>query len=339
MHTEHAFALTAAGFVMTLSLTVAASLAEANPKLWAREWPNTDFSRTSVDFGDIKSGGPGKDGIPAIDEPQFVPAAMLLKESDWLGPDEPVISVQIGLDARAYPVSTLMWHEIVNDEFNGVPLSITYCPLCNSGIVFNRTVGGRVLDFGVSGKLRHSDMVMYDRQTESWWQQFLGVAIVGEMLGTELEMVPARMESFARFVGRYPDGMVLIPKEPRKRRYGANPYERYDSSRRPFLYDGDYDGPVPPLARVVAIGNDAWSLDYVREQKRIEIGDMVIAWVAGQNSPLDRSTVRRGRDIGNIIVRRRNEDGKFEDVVHDIPFAFAFKAFRPDGVIHVGTDG
>ncbi len=168
MRSDNALVLSIIGFIVAVSVTLAASLAEANPKRWAREWPNTDFTRTSINFNEIRSGGPGKDGIPAIDDPQFVPAPMLLKDSDWLGPDEPVISVVVGLDARAYPVSTLMWHEIVNDEFNGVPLAITYCPLCNSGIVFKRTVGERVLDFGVSRKLRHSDMVMYDRQTESW---------------------------------------------------------------------------------------------------------------------------------------------------------------------------
>lgn len=339
MRTEHAFALTAIGFITTLCLTFAASLVEAQPKRWEREWPKTDFSRTSVDFDEIESGGPGKDGIPAIDDPQFVPAAMLLKESDWLGPDEPVISVRVGDDARAYPVSTLMWHEIVNDTVGGLPLTITYCPLCNSGVVFKREVDGQLLDFGVSGKLRHSDMVMYDRQTESWWQQFLGRAIVGRLLGTKLEPYPARMESITRFAERNPDGMILIPNDPQARRYGANPYERYDSSRKPFLYDGEYDGPVKPLARVVAVGDEAWALDLVHSQTRIESGDLVITWEAGQNSPLDKRFIREGRDIGNVVVQRRNADGSLEDVAHDIPFAFAFKAFRPDGVIYAEDDG
>jgi hypothetical protein len=204
MRTESAFAFVAAGFVIALSVTVATSLAAANPKRWANEWPVTDFSCTAVDFSEIGSGGPGKDGIPTIDDPKFAPASLLHKETDWLGPDEPVISVAVGPVARAYPVSILMWHETVNDEINGIPLTITYCPLCNSGLVFKRRVGGRVLDFGVSGKLRHSDMVMYDRQTESWWQKFLGRAIVGAVLGTELETYPARMESFSHFLADIP---------------------------------------------------------------------------------------------------------------------------------------
>lgn len=328
---------TTARLVAVLCLVFAGTTAHANPKRWASEWPNTDFSQTTIDFSDIKSGGPGKDGIPAIDNPQFAPATLIQKETDWLGPDEPVISLSVEGEARAYPVSTLMWHEMVNDTVNGLPLTITYCPLCNSGIVFKRTVGDRVLDFGVTGKLRHSDMVMYDRQTESWWQQFLGQAVVGEMLGTELETYPARMESFSRYIARHPDGVVLVPREPRTRNYGGNPYRKYDSARKPFLYDGRYDGPVPPLARVIAIDNHAWSLEYVREAGQLEAGGLLISWEAGQNSPLDAGSVREGRDIGNVVVQRRDEEGTWTDVAHDIPFAFAFKAFRPDGIIHTGA--
>ena len=330
------FGKTTACLSAALCFVLANASADANPKRWSKEWPNTDFSRTSIDFSDVKSGGPGKDGIPAIDNPRFVPAAMIQKETDWLGPDEPVISVTVDGEARAYPVSTLMWHEIVNDDFNGLPLTVTYCPLCNSGIVFKRTVGDRVLDFGVSGKLRHSDMVMYDRQTESWWQQFLGLAVVGEMLGTELETYPARMESFSRFLARHPAGDVLVPRDPGSRNYGGNPYRKYDSARKPFLYDGRYDGPVPPLSRVVAIGNQAWTLDMVRELGHVESGDIIISWEAGQNSPLDAGLVRKGRDIGNVVIQRKYQDGTLMDVAHDIPFAFAFKAFRPDGVIYTG---
>ena len=100
---------------------------------------------------------------------------------------EPVIGLVVNGDARAYPLKILIWHEIVNDTVGGVPVTVTYCPLCNSAIVFERTVDGRVLDFGTTGKLRNSDLVMYDRQTESWWQQFSGTAIVGAMTGTKLD--------------------------------------------------------------------------------------------------------------------------------------------------------
>jgi hypothetical protein len=151
---------------------------------WRAEWPQTDFSRHSVPFEEIISGGPPKDGIPSIESPSFVTAA----EADLPG-EEPVIGLVLDGDARAYPLRILMWHEIVNDEVGGVPVAVTYCPLCNTGIVFDRRIEGRVLEFGTTGKLRKSDLVMYDRQTESWWQQFLGEAIVGELTGTWLEMI------------------------------------------------------------------------------------------------------------------------------------------------------
>jgi hypothetical protein len=154
------------------------------------------------------------------------------------------------------------------------------------------------------------------------------------MLGTELETYPARMESFTRFLDRHPDGEVLVPREPGKRGYGSNPYRRYDSSRKPFLYDGRYEGPVPALSRVVAVGQEAWALDLVRTQGRIEAGDLIITWAPGQNSPLDKAVIREGRDIGNVVLQRRGADGTLSDAAYDIPFAFAFLAFCPDGIIH-----
>ena len=302
----------------------------ADPQAWQREWPETDFSRHSVAFDEIMSGGPPKDGIPSIDDPAFAPVAAV----DDLAPTEPVMSISVGGDARAYPLRILIWHEIVNDVVGGVPVAVTYCPLCNSGVVFDRRLDGQVLEFGTTGKLRHSDLVMYDRQTESWWQQYLGEAIIGALTGRTLERLPARLESFERFAERHPGGQVLVPGDPGLRQYGRNPYAGYDSSPAPFLYRGDYDGPVPPLARVVAVGDQAWSLDSLRASGRIEQGDLVLTWQPGQASALDAPRIADGADVGNVTVQRRTAGGVLEDAVHDIPFAFAFHAFHPDGVIH-----
>ncbi len=144
--------------------------ADAMMRQWERAWPLTDFTKHSVDLNDIKSGGPSKDGIPSIDRPHFAPAQTVTA----LGTIEPVISLSINGDARAYPLRVLMRHEIVNDVGGGVPVAVTYCPLCNAAIVFERTVDGDVVEFGTTGNLRNSDLVMYDRSTESWWQQFTG---------------------------------------------------------------------------------------------------------------------------------------------------------------------
>ena len=224
-----------------------------------------------------------------------------------------------------------MSHEIVNDTLGGVPISVTYCPLCNSAIVFDRRIGDTVYDFGVSGKLRNSDLVMWDRQTESWWQQFTGEGIVGAMTGTQLTMLPVRTEAFDRFAARYPDGKVLL--SPRGRS-GTNPCAGYDSSSRPFLYRGRFPAGIRPLAYVVAVGKEAWPIEQLRQQKRVEAGDLVITWEAGQNAAMDRRTIAQSRDIGNVIVQRRDGDD-LVDAVHDVTFAFAFHAFHPDGTIHL----
>ncbi|MFQ5799057.1 MAG: DUF3179 domain-containing (seleno)protein, partial [Bacteroidota bacterium] len=164
------------------------------------EWQRTDFTKSSVDLDEIMSGGPPKDGIPPIDKPLFVS----FDEADsWLAAVEPVIGLDIDGEARAYPLQILTWHEIVNDIIADTPVSVTFCPLCNAAIAFDRRVEHEgkmlVLDFGTTGKLRKSDLVMYDRQTESWWQQFTGEAIVGELTGTELTLLAAPLISYKQF--------------------------------------------------------------------------------------------------------------------------------------------
>jgi len=164
------------------------------------EWPKTDFTNSSVDHDEILSGGPPKDGIPSIDDPKFVTAT---EASEWLADKEPVISLKIGDVIRAYPLQILTWHEIVNDVLGDTAVSVTFCPLCNASIVFNRDLDGVRYDFGTTGRLRRSDMVMYDRQTESWWQQFTGEAIIGELNGAVLEQINSNIVSFAAFKEQY----------------------------------------------------------------------------------------------------------------------------------------
>ncbi len=307
------------------ALTLGVTAADADPNFWKHEWPQTDFSTTTVDnWVEIMSGGPPKDGIPAVDDPQFI----TVSDEDRLEAREAVVTVELdGERPRAYPIRYLMWHEIVNDRIGDMPVSVTYCPLCNSFMVFDGRVDGRELTFGVSGKLRNSDMVMYDRQTESWWQQAIGTGIVGEMTGTELTLLPTWMESWQEFSTRNPDGLVMAqPSFPRQ--YGRNPYVRYDSSRRPFLYNGEMPPhDIAPLMRVVRVGDKAWTMERVREAGEITEAGVTISWASGQASALDQSSVAEGRDVGTIRVR----DASGNDVAHDVMFAFAFHAFWPDG--------
>ena len=318
------------GLALVLSALVLPAVARAGPEEWRREWPRTDFSRHSLPYDEFVSGGPPKDGIPAIDHPPFVSVA----EARGLVPHEPVISVAIGGEARAYPLGVMIWDEIVNDTVGGMPIAVTWCPLCNSSVVFDRRAGGRTLSFGTTGKLRNSDLVMYDRETESWWQQFGGDCIVGTLLGAELKYLPARVESVERFRTRFPHGRVLVPPDPEGRDYGRNPYAGYDSAVRPFLYRGSLPQGVPPLARVVSVGGEAWTLDLVKSRRRLEVGDLVITWELGQSSPLDAAQIDAGQDIGNVVVQRRTARG-LEDAVYDVSFAFAFHAFHPRAPIHV----
>lgn len=309
-------------------LAVLAGVAIANPSWWKSEWERTDFTKHSVDLAEI-SDVLSKDRIPSIDQPRFVAAA----EVQNLADTEPVIAFTRNGESHGYPLRILVWHEIVNDTVGGVPVAVTYCPLCNSAIVFDRRVGGRVLDFGTTGKLRNSDLVMYDRQTESWWQQFVGEAIVGEMTGEQLAMLPARVESFARYRERVPDGQLLVPTVPGTRAYSENPYPWYDSSAVPRFFRGELPDDIEPMARVVSVNGAAWSLALLRDKGMVTAGDIVLTWEAGQNSALDSPVIANGRDVGNVVVQRRRGD-VLEDVVHDVTFAFVFNAFFPDGVIH-----
>lgn len=330
----------------TFMVSVFGASALASPAAWRAEWPRTDFARHNVPFAEIRSGGPPKDGIPAIDAPSFERLAGG-KASGWsarLDPKEPVIGLTVEGDARAYPLSVLMWHEIVNDTVGGLPVAVTYCPLCNAALVFVRRAGGRDLDFGTTGKLRHSDLVMYDRQTESWWQQFTGEAIVGAMTGETLKLVPSRLESFERFRARHPDGQVLVPTDPSLRAYGRNPYAGYDAAgQKPFLYDGAMPEGIDPMERVVAVEtapgkHEAWALTLLRENGTIRHGDLVLQWNPGQASALDAGTVAGGRDVGNVVVQRER-GGQAADIPYDVTFAFVFHAFRKDSPIHKAEKG
>ena len=312
---------------LALAATLAglAQMATANPDRWKSEWPNTDFTKSSVGWSEIMSGGPPKDGIPALNEVAFHSVGEEREVEDR----EPVITVELeGSTPRAYPIRYLTWHEIANDVIDGTPVAVTFCPLCNSGIVFDRRVNGELRTFGVSGKLRNSDMVMFDRETESWWQQAIGTGIVGEHLGDELTSLPAWMESFAEFKARNPDGLMMSQPTGHSRAYGANPYVRYDSSRRPFLYDGKMPPhDIPPLMRVVRVGDRAWPMARLQAEPEISEAGVVISRAFGQASALDSRVIGKGKDVGTVRVR----DGQGNDVPHDVLFAFAFHAFWPEG--------
>lgn len=290
-------------------------LPDEPPPFGAEREFSTDFSKHSVPYSEILSGGPPKDGIPPIDDPKF---QSTIEADEWLADREPVVFVQVGDDARAYPIQILMWHEIVNDTVGGEPLMVSFCPLCNTAIAFKSTFDGQVLDFGTTGRLRFSNLIMYDRQTETWWQQATGDAIAGEHTGAQLEFYPAAIISWKDFKTQYPDGKVLSRDTEHPRDYGRNPYYGYDDINQvPFLFRGETPGQLPPMARVLTVDLNgeatAYPYDVLSEASVVNdtVGGEAIAvfWAEGTASALDRTKIPEGREVGAAVAYSRVLDG------------------------------
>ena len=302
-----------------------------SPRFSTTGW-ETNFCIHSVPYDEIFSGGPPRDGIPPLDAPSF---ETIESANIWLEDVEPVIAFENNGEARAYPLQILIWHEIVNDVVGDDPVVVTFCPLCNTALVFARpTINGERLTFGTSGNLRLSDLVMWDRQTQSWWQQFNGEAIVGDLTGTQLEFLPSGIVSWSDFKSKYPDGQVLSKDTGFPRSYGRNPYTGYDSINSfPFLFDGNLNDLLPPMARVLGIllengEGGAFSLDLLMENlvQNEVLGDTPIAifWKSGTSSAVDQGTISQGRDVGTtgvflstvndqVLTFSANNDGTFTD--------------------------
>ena len=334
---------------------------------------NTDWSKHSIEYHDLLSGGPPRDGIPPIDQPKFIENQLA---AQWLKPNDPVIALEINGDARAYPLQILTWHEIVNDVVGEIPVTITFCPLCNSAIVFKRNHQGITYDFGTSGLLKHSD-VMYDLQTESLWQQFTGEAIVGVMTGEQLLMIPSGLISFEQFQAAYPAGKIISKETGHSREYGRNPYPGYDDIRNnPFLFRDPLDERLPAMARVVTVSDgkyhNAYPVELLEKLGVIhhQLGNqaVVIFHQDGVSSALDTTRIANGDDVGatgvfvplvgkqelTFIKERGFVDeqtgshwnivgqailgplkGKqLERLVHADQFWFSWGAFRPDTLIY-----
>lgn len=297
---------TSLGLATLVTLIAGSACAESPPRGASSEF-DTDFTRHNIPYDEILSGGPPKDGIPAIDKPVFL---SIDDADDWLKGKEGVVVYRQEDEVRAYPLQVLMWHELVNDRVGGQPVTISYCPLCNTAIAYDGRVGDRELTFGTTGRLRYSNMVMYDRETESWWQQADGKAIVGKLLGETLTMLPAPILSWDRFKSRYPDGKVLSKNTGHRRDYGRNPYQGYDNVRsEPFLYQGpETDSSLPSMTRIVAVehGADATAYTFDDLKKNHIINHTVdglpvaLFWQKGAASALDRSRVADGQDIGMV---------------------------------------
>ena len=287
-----------------------------NPGFRAVPGFRTDFSRAIIAASDVLSGGPSKDGIPAVDRPVFEPVSAA---DEWLGEDEPVFVVEADGQTHVYPVQILTYHEIVNDVIGNTPLSITYCPLCNSGLTFSREFNGEVLDFGTTGRLRYSNLIMYDRQSETWWQQATGEGLVGRLAGFRLDLYPMLMLPWDRARDRYPEASVLSRDTGFSRPYGNNPYSGYDTSRQPFLYSGPRaPGPFTAMDRVLevvhATESAAFPYPVLEEELVVQrvVGGLpvVVFWSPGTSSALDSSSIADGRDVGTANAFSSSAGGR-----------------------------
>lgn len=281
-----------------------ASEREDVPSALSQPLDHPSLPEPLVDPEDVVSGGPPPDGIPPVDDPVFLATG----EVDFLAGDEPVVAIEVGGEHRAYPVQIMIWHEIVNDEIAGMPVSVTYCPLCNSALAFDRRLGDRLLTFGTSGKLYRSDLVMYDRQTESLWSQLEGRAIAGHLTGDVLARLPVQTVTWDQWREAHPDGQVLSRDTGAERDYGRNPYVGYDEAADdPFLFSGEADPRLLPKERVLGLGDTdgeptAIVLSDLAEQRVVELdvaGQPVVAWaVSGLRSALDTAEIDAGRQVG-----------------------------------------
>lgn len=224
----------------------------------ARTLNGFDLSNSLIYQGHIMPGGPGKDGIPAIDRPVFEQP----DQATWLKPDSRVLGVVHNGIAKAYPIAILNWHEIVNDRFSDEGIVVTYCPLCGSGVVYQASVAGQSFTFGVSGLLYNSDVLLYDRQTDSLWSQLHNHAISGPMKGQPLTPLPSSHTRWDRWREQYPQTLVLSRNTGNARDYNRNPYSGYDESPLLFFPVEFMSRAYHPKERVIGIELDGVAKAY-----------------------------------------------------------------------------
>lgn len=285
-----------------------------------REVKITNGVKHSVPLEEILAGGPPKDGIPSIDNPKFISVG---EASEWLKDNEPGIAISMAGVNRFYPYQILVWHEIVNDTINGKKVLVTYCPLCLTGFVFDPVVQGERVEFGTSGKLWKSNLVMYDRKTDSYWSQVLGEAVVGEMTGAKLAMIPSDQILFGNWKKKFPNGQVLSRDTGATRFYGYNPYGDYFSATNLALsLAKPSDNRLPNDAFIFGIVADGGAKAYYVEsvKEKGEVRDEFAGSVY---------VLRHEKDLDIVRMFKELPDGTLERVNPISGFWFSWAAAHP----------
>lgn len=307
-----------------LPFVVLAALLTGMPDSPAQEANGFDLSKASIPIAEIHAGGPPRDGIPSIDRPQFEKAA----EADWMRPEDLVVGVTVGEDRRAYPLRILVWHEIVNDTVGGKPVAVTYCPLCGTAMTFARTVEGKVLTLGVSGLLFQSDVLMYDRETESLWSQLAMKSVSGPQVGRELEWIPSGLQTWSAWKVEHPEGRVLSRETGFPRDYDRMPYQGYEDHPATMF-------PVPNHRS--DLGNKEWVIGVVVGGRALALPEKSLAAAAENGSASVESEVG-----GTRIIAHYDRDSRRVRVVDaatrkELPavhvFWFAWQAFYPETLL------
>jgi hypothetical protein len=317
----------------------------------------TNGQKHIVPLDKIKSGGPPKDGIPSIDNPKFVPVS----ESQFVPDTTFVIGLDINGEKRAYPLFIMVWHEIVNDSVGGVPVAVTYCPLCFTNQVFERVIDGKEVEFGTSGKLYNSNLVMYDRLTDSYWSQALGVAITGELTGYELKRIPFDVISWADWKTLYPETLVLTTETGHIRSYGVDPYGDYYTDPRILFPVEHEDDRMHPKKLILGFHEDDAFKAYKQDdvESAIVINDifnnkpmMLVSLFSGDSRAFDRTVndkVLTFDFVDNVIIDLESKSkwnydgvaisGSMEGIqLVRLPFNpgfwFEWVAFHPDTEVY-----
>lgn len=286
----------------------------------SKEIMTTGGTKHSIALDEIQSGGPPKDGIPPIDHPSFV---SVRAANDYLADDEVGLSVVIDDIARFYPYQILVWHEIVNDTFNDQRVLVTYCPLCFTGIVFDPVVDGERVEFGTSGKLWNSNLLMYDRKTDSLWSQVIGEAVVGEMTGTKLATLSSDTVKYGDWKQQFPDGEVLSKDTGIARSYGQDPYGDYYTTPGVYFPVNHRDDRLPEKAFVLGIVIDGVAKAYDPEAVK-RVGEVRETF---QGVPL---VVRYEEDLDAVRIYEQQSDGTLERINPHGGFWFSWVAVYPE---------
>ncbi|MGJ3239317.1 MAG: DUF3179 domain-containing protein [Anaerolineae bacterium] len=313
---------------MILGMVIGAVMLWSQWRIVEQYW-QTNFNIYSVNPSDVIASGMGRDRrIVPIDRPVFSSVADARERFNVY---DPVIVIDHSGVERAYPLRILAFHEIVNDQIGEIPIAVTYCPLCNSPIVYRREVNGQVLRMGVSGNFYGNNFLMYDDLTESWWYQFTGEAIIGDFTGEMLDVVPSQVVGFYSFATRYPDGMVLVGDEGQPRiNYNMTLFMDYEENQSPLLTHDNYDPRLGAMAQVLSTTVNgtpiAYPFDILREvgvvNDQINGANIVIFWQPGAIGALESLSNQRaeigqaaafGRDLDGVTLSFYSNDGRIFD--------------------------